>query len=103
VTPPIDSNATTAHTPLTERQRAMIEFEGTWWQLDGTHADLVRARFSCGLEEYHHELYQLLDHPEALGVDPLVVRRLRRNQERRRRAKLDGAPRSSGEQGGFHA
>lgn len=81
----------------------MIEFEGTWWQLDGTHAELVRARFACGPDEYHQELYQLLDHPEAITVDPLTVRRLRRNQERRRRAKLDGAARSSGEHGGSHA
>ena len=45
---------------------------------------------------------QLLDHPGALAVDPLVVRRLRRQRERRRRARLDG-PGRTGEQGGFHA
>jgi hypothetical protein len=99
---PIDSPAT-SHAPLTERQRALIEFEGSWWQHDGVHDQMVRARFGCGLDEYYRDLYQLLDHPDALSVDPLVVRRLRRSQERRRRARLDGAPGRTGEQGGTHA
>jgi hypothetical protein len=97
-TTPLDPNAP----ELTERQIAIIEFEGSWWMQDEARDLAIRARFACSAEEYYQELNQLLDHPGALAVDPLVVRRLRRQRERRRRARLDG-PGRTGEQGGFHA
>ena len=75
---------------LTERQRAIIEFEARWWMEDDARDTLVRARFACSSEEYYQELNQLLDHPASISFDPLVVRRLRRQRERRRRARLDG-------------
>jgi hypothetical protein len=75
---------------LTERQQAMIEFEAEWWMYDDSRDVVIRARFACSPEEYYQELNQLLDHPGALSLDPLVVRRLRRQRERRRRARLDG-------------
>lgn len=78
----------------------MLEFESGWWQHDEGRDVLIRARFACSVEEYYHELNQLLDHPGALAVDPLVVRRLRRQRERRRRARLDGAAGRTGERGG---
>jgi hypothetical protein len=88
---------------LSERERAILEFEGTWWQHDDARDTLIRARFACSTDEYYQELNQLLDHPGALSVDPLVVRRLRRQRERRRRARLDGAGSRTGEQGGSNA
>ena len=90
---------------LSERQRAIIEFEGTWWQHDEARDLMIRARFACSAEEYYQELNQLLDHPGALSVDPLVVRRLRRQRERRRRARIDGPAGTTrtGEQGGMNA
>jgi Protein of unknown function (DUF3263) len=90
---------------LTERQRAIIEFEGSWWMQDQARDLAVRARFACSAEEYYQELNQLLDHPGALSVDPLVVRRLRRQRERRRRARIDGPAGATrtGEQGGMNA
>lgn len=86
-----DPTPSTAPAPeLTERERAMIEFERSWWTMDDTRDLLIRARFSCSSEDYYQELNQLLDHPGALAFDPLVVRRLRRQRERRRRARIDG-------------
>ena len=75
---------------LTERQRAIIAFEGSWWTQDEARDSLIRARFACSSEDYYRELNQLLDDPSALTFDPLVVRRLRRQRERRRRARIDG-------------
>lgn len=90
---------------LSERERAIIEFEATWWTHDEARESLIRARFACSAEDYYQELNQLLDHPGALSVDPLVVRRLRRQRERRRRARLDGPAGGTrtGEQGGMNA
>ena len=84
--------------PLGERARVMIGFEASWFTLDEDRHDAIRARFACSVEDYNHELNWVIDHPEALSIDPLVVRRLRRQRERRRRARIDGT--ASADQGG---
>jgi hypothetical protein len=73
--------------PLGERAAAMIEFEATWFLLDEDRHDAIRSRFACSIEEYNLELNRVIDHPDALAIDPLVVRRLHRQRERRRRAR----------------
>jgi len=82
--------------PLTERELAIIQFEASWFTLDEDRHDAIRARFACSVEEYNLELNRVIDHPAALDADQLVVRRLRRHRERRRRALIDGA--AAGEQ-----
>jgi len=77
-------------TELTERERALLDFEGTWWTLDDAKDELIRATFACSLDEYYQELNRLLEMPAALAHDPLVVRRLLRQRDRRRRARLEG-------------
>lgn len=74
---------------LTARQREMLEFERTWWQLDETREDMIRARFGCSSDEYYSELNQILELPEAMAHDPLVVRRFRRRRLRRRRSLFE--------------
>jgi hypothetical protein len=81
---------------LSERELAIIDFEATWFTLDEDRHDAIRARFSCSVEDYNLELNRVIDHPAALLADPLVVRRLRRHRERRRRALIDGT--AAGEQ-----
>ncbi len=81
---------------LNERELAIIEFESSWFTLDEDRHDAIRARFACSVEEYNLELNRVIDHPAALLADPLVVRRLRRHRERRRRALIDGT--AAGEQ-----
>ena len=80
---------------LTERQRAIITFERSWWNEEEARDTVIRARFACSSEDYYRELNELLDSPAALSFDPLVVRRLQRQRERRRRARLDGPHHSS--------
>lgn len=87
---------TTAET-LNERELSILQFEATWFMLDEDRHDAIRARFACSAEDYNLELNRVIDHPAALLADQLVVRRLRRHRERRRRAMIDGA--AAGEQG----
>lgn len=68
----------------------MIHFEATWFVEGLDRHDTIRERFGCSSEEYTHELNQVIDDPASLELDPLVVRRLLRNRDRRRRARLDG-------------
>ncbi len=92
-----------APSSLSERERAILQFEAEWWQHDEARDLMIRSRFACSTEDYYQELNLLLDHPGALSVDPLVVRRLRRQRERRRRARLDGTGGRAGEQGGLNS
>ena len=85
---------------LTERERALMEFEGSWWTRDDAKDTLVRATFACSLDEYYQELNRLIDVPAALIHDPLVVRRLVRLRDRRRRARTDGPPQVDDARGG---
>lgn len=82
--------------PLSDRQRAILDFERGWWTEDGVKDLLLRERFNCSADDYYGELNQLLDLPEALEYDPLVVRRLQRARERRRRLRLDSVSDTGG-------
>jgi Protein of unknown function (DUF3263) len=84
-----------ADVALTDREKAILDFERSWWTLDGAKDLLIRERFQCAAEAYYQELNAVLEHPGALEYDPLVVRRLHRLRDRRRRARLDGAAATS--------
>ncbi len=81
---------------LTEREQAILDFERSWWTQDGVKDLMLRERFLCSADDYYNELNRLLDTDEALAYDPLVVRRLQRARERRRRLRRDGAAESGG-------
>lgn len=88
---------------LTEREMAVLDFERTWWTQDGVKATLIRERFACSEDEYYRTLNDLLDRPEAIEHDPLMVRRLLRFRDRRRRLRVDDVASSAGRDGGQHA
>lgn len=79
------SNETTGEMrSLTDRQRAMLDFERTWWQFDEPREALIATRFGCTAEAYATELAIVLELPAALAHDPMVVRRHHRRRVRRR-------------------
>lgn len=80
---------------LSERDQAMLDFERTWWTLPGTKDAAIRSRMELSPTRYYQLLAELLESPDAEAYDPLVVRRLRRLRDRRRRARFEG--RSAGE------
>ncbi len=75
--------------PLIDREQAILDFERTWWTRDGLKDAMVRELFQVELTAYYQTLNELLDRQDALDYDPLVVRRLRRLRDRRRRARVD--------------
>jgi hypothetical protein len=77
---------------LTERDRAILDFERTWWTEGGAKEPAIRQRFELSATRYYQLLAELLDMPEAMAYDPLVVRRLRRRRDQRRRARFAGHP-----------
>jgi hypothetical protein len=75
---------------LTERDRAILDFERTWWREPGPKESAIRDRFELSATRYYSLLNELLEMPDAMTYDPLVVRRLRRLRDRRRRARFEG-------------
>ncbi len=74
---------------LTERDRAILDFERSWWTLDVPKEGLINERFELSVTRYYQLLAELLESPDAFEYDPLVVRRLRRQRDRRRRARFE--------------
>ena len=82
---------------LTEQERRILAFEGTWWTHQGEKDALVLEHIGLPPDQYATALAELVDRPDALEADPLVVRRLRRLRDRNRRARHDSAARSEGQ------
>ena len=77
---------------LTERDKAILDFERSWWAEPGPKETAIRERFELSGTRYYEILGELIDSPEAMAHDPLAVRRLRRQRERRRRERFDARP-----------
>jgi hypothetical protein len=75
---------------LSEREQAILDFERSWWTEPGPKELAIRQRFDLSATRYYQVLNALLDSQEAVDYDPLVVRRLRRLRDRRRRARFEG-------------
>ena len=77
---------------LSERDKAILDFERSWWTGAGTKEAGIRARLDLSPTRYYQLLSVLLGSGEAAAYDPLVVHRLRRQRSLRRRARIEGRP-----------
>ncbi|GAA1388543.1 DUF3263 domain-containing protein [Luteococcus peritonei] len=75
------------HPELGETEPAMLAFEASWRPGRGSREQEIRERFGISSPRYHQLLNALVDSPEALAADPLLVRRLRRLRENRQQAR----------------
>jgi len=75
---------------LDERTRRILDFERESWKLDLPKERAIRERFGFSTARYHQLLNRALDRPEALVYDPMLVLRLRRVREARRRKRAAG-------------
>jgi hypothetical protein len=75
-----------APAPLSARERAVLGFEKQQWQSTGAKEQAIRERFEVSASRYYQTLNALLDRPEALAAEPVLVNRLRRKRDARRQA-----------------
>ncbi len=75
---------------LDERSRALLDFERESWKLDIPKERAIRERFGFSPARYHQLLNRVLERPEALAHDPMLVRRLLRVRDTRRRRRVAG-------------
>ena len=72
---------------LSARDSEILEFERQWWKYAGAKEHAVREKFDMSATRYYQVLNALIDRPEALAADPLLVRRLRRLRAARQRQR----------------
>ncbi|MBU6213400.1 MAG: DUF3263 domain-containing protein [Actinomycetales bacterium] len=73
---------------LTEREKAILAFERQWWRFSGAKEQSIRAEFDMTPAVYHQVLSALLEDPQALEFDPILVRRLLRLRQTRHQARV---------------
>lgn len=69
---------------LSRRDRAILDFERSWWKYDGRKVVAIRERFGLTEPRYYVVLNRLIDRPEAMAQDPFTVKRLQHLRDRRR-------------------
>ncbi|SFM61855.1 Protein of unknown function [Pseudonocardia ammonioxydans] len=72
---------------LDRREREILAFEAQWWKYAGAKEQAIRELFDMSATRYYQVLNALVDKPEALAVDPLLVKRLRRLRSSRQRTR----------------
>jgi len=72
---------------ISARDQAILSFERQWWKYAGAKEQAVRENFDMSSTRYYQVLNALIDRPDAVAHDPLLVRRLRRLRAARQRAR----------------
>jgi len=78
---------TTTQSTLSDREQQILAFERQWWKYAGAKETAIRELFDMSSTRYYQVLNGLIDRPEALAFDPLLVKRLRRLRTSRQRAR----------------
>ena len=76
-----------AGSQLNARDQEILGFERQWWKYAGAKEQAIRELFDMSSTRYYQVLNALIDGPDALVVDPMLVKRLRRMRASRQRAR----------------
>jgi hypothetical protein len=72
---------------LSARERDILSFERQWWKYAGAKEQAIKDLFDMSATRYYQVLNALIDRPEALVHDPMLVKRLRRLRTTRQRTR----------------
>jgi hypothetical protein len=72
---------------LSRREHDILAFERQWWKYAGAKEEAIKELFGLSATRYYQVLNALVDRPEALAVDPMLVKRLRRLRASRQKAR----------------
>ena len=79
-----------AHEPetgLSARDAAILDFERQWWRHAGAKEEAIRSQFQLSAARYYQLLNVVIDTPDAVRHDPMLVRRLQRARDARTNAR----------------
>jgi len=72
---------------LPPREQRILAFERTSWTHAGAKEEAIREEFALSAARYYQLLNAVLDLPEAILFDPMLVRRLQRLRDARTDAR----------------
>lgn len=72
---------------LSERDIRVLAFERGTWRNSGAKEQAIAEVLGLTATRYYQLLDELIDTPEALKFDPVLVKRLRAQRARRRRMR----------------
>ncbi|WP_431971206.1 DUF3263 domain-containing protein [Nocardia sp. bgisy134] len=72
---------------LSRREHEILAFERQWWKYAGAKEEAIRELFGMSPTRYYQVLNAVVDRQEALAVDPMLVKRLRRLRASRQKAR----------------
>lgn len=80
----------TADSGLSDLELRILDFEKQWWRFSGAKESSIKELFNMTPPAYYQLLNNLIDRPEALLQEPMLVKRLRRLREARTEARSAG-------------
>lgn len=72
---------------LGRREREILAFERQWWRYAGSKEEAIKDLFDLSATRYYQVLNALVDRPDALAADPMLVKRLRRLRSSRQKQR----------------
>lgn len=75
---------------LTERERAILDFERSAFRIPGPKEAAIRETLAISSTRYYQLLGALIETRAAYEYDPLLVMRLRHRRDQRRRRRFVG-------------
>ena len=63
---------------LTDREIAILEFERQLWRHPGAKEEAIRDVFDLSAARYYQLLNAVIDSPDAVRRDPMLIKRLQR-------------------------
>jgi len=72
---------------LSQRDQAILGFERQWWKYSGAKEAAIRELFDMSSTRYYQLINTLIDTPEAMEFDPMLIKRLRRMRSSRQAAR----------------
>jgi Protein of unknown function (DUF3263) len=72
---------------LSDSDKRILAFEQNWWRQQGAKEQAIADTLGMPSTRYYQLLNELIDSPEALRFDPVLVKRLRAQRARRQRMR----------------
>ena len=72
---------------MTPQQEAILQFERRWYAAQGNKEADIREQLGLSAVRYYQLLNAILDRPDALAAEPVLVKRLLRIRNSRQAAR----------------
>jgi hypothetical protein len=90
-------------TALSARDAAILDFERRWWRHAGAKEESIREVFGLSAARYYQLLNVVIDSPDAVRRDPMLVGRLHRARDERTGARAARVFRGPGHEPTSHS